>query len=217
MLGRPEGWGRGGGGPGQLPGVQRAGRAGGAKRRSETQLQSMVELALQRGQTDRRMRTGWSRRERQTGVMGAGTAPPPRSQPAWCPRPLPPTSRPACLLQRAPLCLLVPRAPGPSPGPVPCPSLPASPPGSLPFLCTPSRTRGSQPPSSLLTHSLTHPRWLPPPAHPAPSLLRSLHPSPLARPLRVRLCVSGSPSVSLCGCPKSLPLPTSWPHPAPPG
>lgn len=33
---------------GQLPGVQRAGRAGGAKRRSETQLQSMVERALQK-------------------------------------------------------------------------------------------------------------------------------------------------------------------------
>lgn len=43
----------------KLPGVQRAGRAGGAKRRSETQLQSMAERALQKpGQTGQRERTG---------------------------------------------------------------------------------------------------------------------------------------------------------------
>lgn len=227
MLGRPEGWGRGGGGPGQLPGVQRAGRAGGAKRRSETQLQSMVELALQRGQTDRRMRTGWSRRERQMGVMGAGTAPPPRSQPAWCPRPLPPTSRPACLLQRAP-------------------PLPAGPPGSRSLsrpcaLSFPPSQSSRQPPlplrpimnqglpaSLLAPHSLTHSHSLAPAARPPRTVSAAVSPSLASRQtsqgpslrLWVSLCLSlwlpqVSPTANLLAPPRPSRLTPGLLHPAP--
>lgn len=182
-LGRPQGWGNGGAGLGQLPGVQRAGRAGGAKRRSETQLQSMLEPALQRGQTDRWMRTGWSKQERQTqvswGLALQGDVPfhPPRPQPpsplASCPPP-PPAGTP---LPAGPVI------PSPSPSPAPGPSLPASPPGSLPFLCASPLTAGSQPPSALLaTHSLTLPAHTRAPHHPAPSLPLSLHPSPHPSP-----------------------------------
>lgn len=176
-LGRSQGWGKGGVGLGQLPGVQRAGRAGGAKRRSETQLQSMVEPALQRGQTDRRMRTGWSKQERQTKSVGGwhwrGTSPSTHPGPS---RPHPLILPPLLPLQ-VPLCPLVPVIPSPAPGP----SLPARPPDSLPFLCASPLTTGPQPPSALLaTHSLTLPAHTRAPHRPAPSLPLSLHPSPRA-------------------------------------
>lgn len=170
------GWGGGGGGQGQLPGVQRAGRAGGAKRRSETQLQSMVEPALQRGrQKDRDSR---SRKERQTGVSGS-----------WhCPGASPSAQAPAALAPPHPApCAASHRHPSapwsPSP-PVPlqlCAIVLPSQPTLPPPLC-PSLTAA---PASLLTpcHSLTlRSARSPPrqPARPATPLLLSLHPSPCA-------------------------------------
>ena len=81
------------------------------------------------------------------------------------------------------------------------PVLPTSPPaGSLPFLCAPSLSRGSQPPSSLLTtHSLTHSLTLAGSRHPPA-------PHRLCRGLSIpRLSpdLSGSVSASL-GLPLSL-------------
>lgn len=85
-------------GPGQLPGVQRAGRAGGAKSRSETQLQSMVEPALRRGR-DRHAGTGQGGRadrqavSAQTQPADAGCLPPTSHPGTFCPvRSLSPTS-----------------------------------------------------------------------------------------------------------------------------
>lgn len=115
----PAGWeGAGGPGQGQLPGVQRAGRAGGAKRRSETQLQSMVEPALQRGR-DRHAGTGRQQSgETDRGQWGGRSA---QAHPSCHPPPSPPTASGPFLPQPPPRS--VPR------------SLPTAPPG-LPPHCS---------------------------------------------------------------------------------
>lgn len=152
-------------------------------------------------------------RETDPSQLGAGTA---RG------RPPPPTQAPAALTP----CILTPSSP--------CRHLSARwshhsqslsrpcarsfPPGQssrqppLPLCLTTNRGL----PASLRAprHSLTHT----PGSHsrPAPPRTVSAAVSPsLASRLtsRVRLCVSGSPSVSLCGCPRSVPLPTSAPPP----
>lgn len=177
--GKAQGLGEEGGGPGQLPGVQRAGRAGGAKRRSETQLQSMVEPALQRSR-DRHAGTGWGRRERQTGSAGAEAAPPPRP-PARCP----PASSRRHLSPAGPHLSWSPSGPAP-------PLLPSQPLLS-PLLCALITNRSSRPPGSLLA-TRPHPR---PPCPPAPAW--SLH--------RLSVRLSCDPSGRLWGPSASLWLP----------
>lgn len=149
------GGGRNGGGPGQLPGVQRAGRAGGAKRRSETQLQSMAEPALQR--PGRTHGDGVGRRDRHRSASSAlpGASPSPMSPPqpsALSPQSLLPTpSR----RHRSVTSRSQPRAPS-TPFLPSQPLLPQPPPHSVPpSLTTPLPASLPAPRHSLtLSHSL---------------------------------------------------------------
>jgi hypothetical protein len=182
--------GRSGGDPGQLPGVQRAGRAGGAKRRSETQLQSMAERALQRpGQTHGDRTAG----ETDTGQpAGRGRGSPSPRTPAWLgalhplrpiplhllpPHPQVPTL-PAGLRSRQSLSLSL--------------LLPATSSYSGPLSLT-----SPAPLHSLLTRSLSLALAT---SRPHPSLLLCCHLSPPASLLTswVGVCVSGSPCLPLC-------------------
>lgn len=208
-----KGWGQGWGGLGQLPGVQRAGRAGGAKRRSETQLQSMAKLALQR--PDRHTRTG--QQERQTRVSQRDTAglPSPRpTPPTWYPLLSAPQFLPPGFPCRPPLCPLIPLSQL-----SPWPESPASPPCSLLTLVPiTNHTAPSRPPHcSPLAHSLTLAGSGCPPTHPLygsehhplPSLSPVSHLSPDLWGLGPS-SVFGSPSlplyVSLSSCPRFLSL-----------